>query len=60
MKNQKVEKIRKFWDQEAEEKGTSLYATIPDFYMRQIEIDALSNYLDNDTRVIDIGCGNGY
>ena len=60
MKKDKSKKIKAFWDEEARKKGASLYATIPDFYLKQIEIKSILTHVKDGNNVLDIGCGNGY
>lgn len=58
-----VVKIRKYWEDKAKEYKSKPQATTSDFWLRQIEINALEKEINNDSsikRVLDIGCGNGY
>ncbi|TQV84149.1 class I SAM-dependent methyltransferase [Exilibacterium tricleocarpae] len=52
--------IRRFWDQQAQQHGTDFAATVPDKYAKQLEIEAISRFLDDGQAIADIGCGNGY
>ena len=57
------EDIRRFWNEQAEALGTDPRATTPDFWLREIEISNISRVLEalaDASRVLDIGCGNGY
>jgi len=36
------------------------YTTSPDFNLREIEIEYLSRRLKDNTKILDVGCGNGY
>lgn len=40
--------------------GSKTYATSRDFNMRELEIDFILSHIQNNTRILDIGCGNGY
>lgn len=58
--NAKEEKIKSFWDEQAKKfKGSDL-ATAPDTYYRQLEIQRILEYLKDGTKVLDVGCGNGF
>lgn len=48
-----------FWDDQADEHGTSDEATAPDHYYRILEIEKIKGHLRGQ-RVLDVGCGNGY
>lgn len=58
--------IKRYWEKRADEYGTSPQATTKDYYMRQIEINCLSNSIKKYSKnkenfyIADIGCGNGY
>lgn len=36
------------------------YATSQDFYIHELEINAIEKFLNEKGKVLDIGCGNGY
>lgn len=55
-----VEDIKKFWDNQASTHGASSLATMPDSYLKELEIAAISRHLADGQRVADIGCGNGF
>ena len=58
-----LEKIKKYWEDQARTLQNDPRATTQDVYMRQIEIDYITDFLDaqeRPLRVLDIGCGNGY
>ncbi|WKZ26167.1 MAG: class I SAM-dependent methyltransferase [Candidatus Paceibacterota bacterium] len=52
--------IKKFWDNMAIEHKQSELATAPDSFYRQLEVNRIEDYLRDSTKVLDIGCGNGY
>jgi ubiquinone/menaquinone biosynthesis C-methylase UbiE len=52
--------IRKFWNERARQYGASSQGTLWEMPLRELEIRAISKYLEDDTRVLDVGCGNGY
>lgn len=55
--------IRRFWNEQAEAHGEEPQATTPDRWIREVEIASLSEHLADvpaRSRVLDIGCGNGY
>lgn len=54
------EKIKDFWSNQAREFGRSFEATIPDKFLKELEIKAVLKYLPERGTVADIGCGNGY
>ena len=58
MKN-KIE-IKEFWDNQAKIHGSDSKATMPDNYLKKLEIKNIKKYLVPNTKVIDIGCGNGF
>jgi ubiquinone/menaquinone biosynthesis C-methylase UbiE len=40
--------------------STKIYATSPDFHLREVEIEFLGRRLRDGISVLDVGCGNGY
>jgi len=40
--------------------STKKYATSLDIYLREIEIETISSYLEDGKKILDVGCGNGY
>ena len=52
--------IKAYWDSQADLYGTSLYATMPDMYAKELEIKNILKYIKDGDSVADIGCGNGY
>jgi SAM-dependent methyltransferase len=55
--------IQQYWNTQAEEFGADPRATTPDYWLREIEIAAVSRVLsslDEGATVLDIGCGNGF
>ncbi|MFT5229607.1 MAG: ubiquinone/menaquinone biosynthesis C-methylase UbiE [Urechidicola sp.] len=52
--------IKEFWNDQAKEFGVDSLATMPDTYLKELEIENISKYLEQANSVVDIGCGNGY
>ena len=52
--------IKDFWKDQVVKHGTSVEATMPDFYLKELELDAITRALIPDVDTIEIGCGNGY
>lgn len=59
MLNKETE-VKMFWDNQADKYGNDILATMPDKLLKELEIENISKYLRNETKVADIGCGNGY
>ena len=59
-KMSKTKQITEFWEDQATEFRQSHLATAPDTYYRKLEISRIEDYLKDNVRVLDIGCGNGY
>src|SRR2546425_5605366 len=58
-----MEAIRRYWDEQARDRGPDPRATTQDYWMREVEIAQISRILsrwDQPLRILDIGCGNGY
>jgi len=53
-------KIKSYWDEQAKTHGKNLAATMPDYYLKKLEIENIKSCLDDDRYIVDIGCGNGY
>lgn len=54
--------VHEFWEQQAEQHGTSDIATAPDHHYRELEIRRISGALEtlDKDAILDVGCGNGY
>lgn len=52
--------IKLYWDGQAKKHGTASQATMPDQYLKDLEIESLKKYLRDGIIVADVGCGNGY
>lgn len=52
--------ILEHWNQQASIYGQDEQATMPDTYLRQLEIQNIRKYLGSCDRVLDVGCGNGF
>lgn len=55
-KEKRANYIRDYYDQK---KGQDIYATSPDFNLRELEIDFIISHVKGP-RILDLGCGNGY
>jgi len=54
-----TEKIKQFWDDQAQKHGTSSLATMPDSIAFELELAQLEKMIPPGSRVLDLGCGNG-
>lgn len=52
--------IIEFWDAQAKQHKGSLRATIPDSFLKSLEIKNIIKFLSVGDCVADLGCGNGY
>jgi len=64
-KDEKREKIKKYWDERAEQSSGALAATTNDVYLRELEIATVIETLQQiplpeSGQVLDVGCGDGY
>mgnify|MGYP001601784998 CR=1 FL=1 len=55
-----MDKIRKYWTEQAIEHGDSSSASWSDHRAIDMEIHEIISYIDDGDKVIDIGCANGY
>lgn len=55
-----IDAIKKFWDNQATTHGASPLATMPDRLLKELELAAIAEYLEDGLTVADIGCGNGF
>tara|TARA_Y100000310_G_scaffold344395_2_gene456944 strand:+ start:872 stop:1645 length:774 start_codon:yes stop_codon:yes gene_type:complete len=55
-----MNKVKNFWDSQAQEYRDNYQATNPDFYSFVKEIEILKEYLKENLEVLEYGCGNGY
>lgn len=55
-----VNKNLQYWNKMAEEKGDACVATIPDTYLKLLELESIYKYIKDGTIVLDVGCGNGF
>lgn len=54
------ENIKEFWESEAKLWGKSPQVTIRDFFFRNHELTTLVSIIPKVSRLLDIGCGNGF
>jgi SAM-dependent methyltransferase len=54
------ESICDYWNQQASLYGQDEQATMPDTYLRSLEIRNLTKYITPQDRILDVGCGNGF
>lgn len=52
----RAEYVREYYEQK---NGSDIYATSPDFNLRELEIDFISKHIKGQ-KILDLGCGNGY
>ena len=52
--------VKAFWDRQAEIYGSKDTATAPDSHYRTLEINRILPHIDARSKVIDVGCGNGF
>jgi ubiquinone/menaquinone biosynthesis C-methylase UbiE len=52
--------IKDYWDEQARTHKDGIEATTPDRYLRELEINAINDRLNDYGSMLDIGCGNGY
>ncbi len=57
-----VKDIKAFWDEQANQHGTKFSATVPDKFLKKLEIENIIRYLPNkdNAKIIDLGSGNGF
>ena len=55
-----VEDIQSLYESEARRHGEAGTATIQDIRTRRLEMAALSSYVRDGLKVLEVGCGNGY
>ncbi len=55
-----MDHIKKFWDSNADQFQESHWASWGDEYAIDLEIQNISNYIEDGNNVLDIGCANGY
>jgi len=60
-KEAQINKIKQFWNEQALKHQSSYLATVPDKYLKEIEIKNILKYLPRQhKKIADIGCGNGF
>lgn len=52
--------IHEYWEQQALKYGQSPASSWSDQMVIEMEIQTILKYLENDDRVLDVGCGSGY
>lgn len=52
--------VKQFWENQAITHGSSFLATMPDKFLKELEIENILKFLRSGMSVADIGCGNGY
>lgn len=60
MRMQSEKEIKQYYKKQAEKFGTGERSTISDANTRRLEIDALLKYIEDNKKVLEVGCGNGY
>lgn len=59
-REEEISKIKGFWDNKAHLSLKVGTVTLGDKRLRQLEINAIAKYLVGQTRVLDVGCGDGF
>jgi 2-polyprenyl-3-methyl-5-hydroxy-6-metoxy-1,4-benzoquinol methylase len=54
------EKILEFWNQRARDHKTAPTASMGDVLLMDREVDTAQSYIPEGSRVLDVGCANGY
>ncbi len=52
--------IYQYWERMAQQHGTECRATIPDHYLKILELESIYKHLSDNVKILDAGCGNGY
>ena len=52
--------IKEYWNSQAAEYEDSHWASWGDHFMVELEIDLISELLEDNDHVLDVGCANGY
>ena len=57
-----LDRIRAFWDERARQFGTDGRATLRETHLREVEVRTMMRWIarQRPTRVLDVGCGNGW
>lgn len=54
-------KIKEFWNEQAEKYKIDYLATVPDKFLKELEIKNILKYIpDKCNKIVDLGCGNGF
>lgn len=56
MTNKDYESVKEFWNDRAD---MGFKAGTNDFVLKQIEMEAILEFAEDDIRILDVGCGNG-
>ena len=55
-----LRKIKKFWDEQAAKFESSAKASMPDELLHDLEIEQVIARIQEGSKVLDVGCANGY
>lgn len=58
--DEKVSKIKEYWDKQAKTNNDEKGNTLRDSNLRELEIKTILAYIKDNTKILDVGCGNGY
>ena len=55
-----IEAIKDHWNEKARQEELDERCTMPDAYLKRLEVDRLVTYLDDTDILLEVGCGNGH
>lgn len=55
-----LQAVKDFWNEKARQEELDESCTMPDVYLKRLEVKRLLSYLDAGDTLLDIGCGNGH